>query len=108
MSAEHHFAGAMEYRPTLIERIWRALGFSYHLGAEPGDIDTLPGWMCTETRMHFGFRDRLRLLISGRLHLKLVQHTPVQCDFSRNRLDWQIEPPGWKKPIGKNAVRRVK
>jgi len=105
MSAENHFAGAMAYRPTLARRIWTALGFHYHFGAEPEGIDALAGWMCTETRMRFGFRDRLRLLVSGRLHIKLVQHTPVQCDYSRNRLDWQIEPPGG---LDGNAIRRTK
>ena len=94
MGAENHSAGAVAYRPTITQRIWLALGFCYHVGAEPEDVEKLAGWMCTETRMHFGFLDRLRLLISGRLHIKLVQHTPVQCDFSRNRLDWEIEPAG--------------
>lgn len=93
MDTSTHQSGAVEFRPTLPQRIWRAFGFRYHLGTEPEGTETLTGWMCTETRMHFGFLDRLRLLISGRLHIKLVQHTPVQCDYSRNRLDWQIEPP---------------
>lgn len=86
--------GYVIYRPTLAERMWRRLGFRYHLGDDPKDSDKLPGWMCTETRMRFSLADRLRLLLTGRLYIRLVQHTPVQCDFSRNRLDWHIEPPG--------------
>lgn len=86
--------GAMEHRPSWRARAWRRLGFRYHLGEDPKDADSLPGWMCTETRMHFSFGDRLRLLLTGKLHIRIVQHTPVQCDFSRNRLDWEIEPPG--------------
>jgi hypothetical protein len=50
--------------------------------------------MCTEVGINFGILDRLRLLTTGRLHLRLIQHTPVQCDFSRNRIDWQIKAPG--------------
>lgn len=80
--------------PSLAQRAWRALGFRYHLGEEPEGIEKLEGWMCTETRMHFSISDRLRLLLTGRLHIKLVQYLPVRCDFSRNRLDWQIEPFG--------------
>lgn len=81
-------------RTPLTQRIWRSLGFRYHLGEEPEGIDNLEGWMCTEMRMRFSFLDRLRLLATGRLHIKLVQHLPVRCDFSRNRMDWQIEPFG--------------
>jgi hypothetical protein len=50
--------------------------------------------MCTESRLEFGIADRLRLLMTGRLHLRLTQHLPVKCDFARNRFDWQIKHPG--------------
>lgn len=86
--------GYVTYSPTLAERIWRRLGFRYHIGEEPEDIEQLKGWMCTETRMRFGFADRLRLLLSGRLHIRLVQHLPVECEFSKNCVDWEIKAPG--------------
>lgn len=86
--------GYVTYQPSLIERAWRGLGFRYHLGEDPEDIDQLKGWMCTETQMRFSFADRVRLLLSGRLNLRLVQHLPVECDFSKNRLDWEIKAPG--------------
>lgn len=85
--------GYAVYRPSFVERFWMRLGYRYHLGEDAKDIENLPGWMCTETRMRFSIMDRIRLLLSGRLHIKLVQHLPVKCDFSRNRLDWQIERP---------------
>lgn len=85
---------AMHYQPTRRERLWRWLGFRYHLGDTPDGADDLPGWMCTETRMHLSVADRVRLLVTGRLHLKLVQHLPVQCDFAKNRFDWRIVAPG--------------
>lgn len=91
-----HGAYGVAYAPSLPERLWRALGYRYHHGDEPDGIDALEGWMCTETRMQFSFPDRLRLLLTGRLHLRLVQHLPVRCDFSRNRLDWEIKRPGAK------------
>jgi len=92
--AKPHGGYAMHHVPTRMERLRRALGFRFHYGEEPEGIDELPGWMCTEVRLNFGFLDRLRLLATGRLHIRLIQHTPVQCDFSRNRLDWQIKAPG--------------
>lgn len=85
---------ALEYRPTLAQRFWRWVGFRYHLGEEPDGANDLPGWMMTEFRFRFRLADRLRLLVTGRLHIRLAQHTPVQVEFSRNRLDWQVEPPG--------------
>lgn len=86
--------GAMHHVPTLRERIWRRLGYRYHLGAEPDGIDALPGWMCTESRMHFSVADRVRLLLTGRLHLRLVQHMTQQVDSTKNRLDFHILAPG--------------
>lgn len=86
--------GAFHHVPTLSERFWRWAGFRYHLGDEPPEADKLPGWMMTESHFRFGLADRLRLLLSGHLHIRLAQHTPVQCDYSKNRLDWHIVPPG--------------
>lgn len=92
--SEHVEAGYVTYKSTAVERFWRALGFRYHLGDEPDGIDGLEGWMCTKTWLHFSFADRLRLLMTGRLHITLVQHLPVRCDWAKNRLDWQIKHPG--------------
>lgn len=91
MTAEN---GAMYNVPTLRERAARRLGYRYHLGQEPDGIDALDWWQCTEARMHFGVADRLRLLFSGRLHIKLVQHMNVQVETTKNRFDWQILAPG--------------
>lgn len=85
---------AFEHLPTLSERAWKALGFRYHHGEEPEGSENLEGWMCTDTRMHFGFLDRLRLLLTGRLRFRIVHHMPVTVDYSLNRIDWQIEPFG--------------
>lgn len=86
--------GYVTYTPTRSERFWRALGFRYHLGEEPEGIDQLKGWMCTEMRMHLSFADRVRLLLTGRIHLRLVQLLPVECEFAKNRFDWEIKAPG--------------
>jgi hypothetical protein len=80
--------------PTFRERAARWLGFRYHLGADPEGIDALQGWMCTDSRLHFSWSDRLRLLVSGRLHLRLVQYTAVQVEGTKNRFDWHILAPG--------------
>ena len=86
--------GAMHHIPTFAERAWRRLGFRYHLGDEPEGTERLPGWMCTASGIHFDWADRLRLLISGRLRMRLVQHTSVQVEGTKNRFDWHIVAPG--------------
>ena len=86
--------GAYSHVPTWRERMWRRLGFRYHLGDEPSGADTMTGWMASTVNFHFGVLDRVRLLMTGRLHIKIVQHTTVQCDESKNRVDWQIRAPG--------------
>lgn len=86
--------GAMYHLPTWIEKLWRRLGYRYHLGDEPDGADAMAGWMRTESRIHFGWADRLRLLVSGRLHMSLVQYTTVQVEGTKNRFDWQIIAPG--------------
>lgn len=80
--------------PTPRDRLWRTLGFRYHRGKDPAGTEALKGWMCTDSYLHFGLADRLRLLISGRLEIRLVQHTDVQCEVIANRLDWHIRAPG--------------
>lgn len=87
---------AFYQKPTWRRRIWRKLGFVYHLGADPTpeEIADRPGWMTTESSFRFGWCDRLRLLLTGRLNIKLVQHTEVQVEGTRNRLDWWISAPG--------------
>lgn len=87
-------AGYMEYKPTRVERLWRCLGFRYHLGEEPEGVENMPGWFVTETRFHFTLADRLRLLISGRLRVRLTGHADAKVDTVKNRMDWRIYAPG--------------
>lgn len=85
---------AMEYGPTFADRLWRGLGYHYHLGDEPNDIDGMPGWMRHEVRLHFGFWDRVRLLLTGKLHVVSVIYTDVPSpNVVKTRIDWQINRP---------------
>lgn len=86
--------GAFHHVPTWRELMWRRLGYRYHLGDEPDGFDAMNGWMCTDVRLDFSAADRLRLLVSGRLRMRLVQHTTVQVEETKNRFDWHILAPG--------------
>lgn len=80
------------YTPTCRERFIRALGFRYHLGDEPSGAEQLQGWMRTDVRMRFAFADRLRLLLTGRLHISVITHmdtpSPSRC---LSRTDWMVK-----------------
>lgn len=87
--------GAIEYQPTRRERFWRALGFRYHLTDLPDGIDKeFPGWMMTKSFIQFSFRDRLRLLLTGRLFLDTRHATNVQVDSAKSALSFRIAAPG--------------
>lgn len=87
------------YKPTLADRFWRKLGYAYHLGDDPDDIDQLPGWTRTDIGLDFGIGDRLRLLLTGklRLHSTLMTDTP-SATICKSRLDWRIVQPGDRQP----------
>lgn len=83
------------YKPTIAERLWCCLGFRYHLGEDPEGTDGLEGWSRTDTRLHFGWVDRLRLLTTGRLMVSTISHydTPSPS-IIKTRVDWKISAPG--------------
>lgn len=88
---------AVEHKPKRTERFWRWLGFRFHLGEEsnPGVYTT--GWRRTDTHLHLGIADRLRILVSGKLSLSVS--TEADKEDGRKiyaRFDWQIIPPGGK------------
>lgn len=89
---------AVQYVPKLRERIWRKLGFRYHLGEEPEGTDALEGWMRTDTRLEFGLLDRIRLLLTGRLLVSsTVHHDTPSASVCKTRVDWRIYAPGEKR-----------
>lgn len=92
---EENHANYHVHVPTLAQRFWRKMGFTYHHGEEPPDADLLPGWMCTETGFDFGWADRFRLLLTGKLHIRNIVHidTPSPA-VTKTRMDWHIIAPG--------------
>jgi hypothetical protein len=101
MSEETAGGGCFYSMPTRRERFWRWAGFRYHHDDDPEGCETLQGWMRTDMYLGFGWIDRLRILISGRLFIASVVHTdtpsPIVC---KTRMDWHILAPGdphWPK-----------
>lgn len=86
--------GYVTFQPTPIMRLRRWLGFRYHLGEEPDGAENMPGWFVTDTRFHFTLADRLRLLVGGRLKVRIIGHADAKVETVKNRMDWQIFAPG--------------
>lgn len=86
---------AMVHIPTWRDKMWRWLGFNYHLGEEPQGSETMPGWAMTDVKFQFNKRDRIRLLFSGKLSIKVVMYAKTELpERMRNRVDWRIKRPG--------------
>ncbi len=92
---ERTLNGAIEYVPTLGDRLRRALGYRMNHAEEPPEIDPAKhiGWMKTVAGFKFGLGDRLRLALTGRLRVEITQHTTQQVDESVNSVSYQIFAP---------------
>lgn len=81
-------------KPPLMWRIWRKLGFQFHLG-EDEPKEPWSGWMQTKSGLRLDWRDRLRVLISGKIDLTHTYHLDVPSpNRHHTRFDWHILPPG--------------
>lgn len=85
--------GAFYARPTLAMRVARALGYRFHLGEEPADIEGLPGLAKSEIRLRLSFLDRIRLLVTGKLDISLTHYADQQMTTQRNRVDLRFPAP---------------
>lgn len=83
------------YNPSFRERFWRRVGYSYHLGPESAGEPPLNGWVRSDMRFEFDWRDRIRLLLTGKLYIALVMETDTPSpEVCRTRIDWRIVEPG--------------
>ena len=86
---------AMVYTPTLGDKVRRVLGYRFHHGDEPPQLDPAKhiGWMKSNANFKFSFGDRVRLLFSGRLNVELTQYPDAQVDECVNSVSYQIFAP---------------
>lgn len=86
-----------EYKPTLMERFWRKIGFRHHHGEDEPN-EPWAGWMQTRSGVQFDIWDRLRLLLTGRLELTYTYHLDTPSpDRMHTRMDWSILPPNARR-----------
>jgi hypothetical protein len=95
-------AGCVVYTPSANERFWRALGFRTQEGPplEAWNADSredLQGWAMTHVNVHLSGLDRLRLLLTGRLHLTVRHVSSKPIVDLRSTTDFRIGYPGERR-----------
>lgn len=100
------FDAAAGYDPPWPMRLWRRLGFRMARATRDIEDDAeeraradgfVPGYLITRTVATIDWRDRLRLLVSGRLEVEVATQTDVLVRKSRSSADIGVLPPG-KEP----------
>jgi hypothetical protein len=85
----------IKQRGTLLQQVWHSLGYRHHLGSERSRVVHVGGWTRASTYLHFGWGDRVRLLLTGRLFVtSIVRTEPPSDGIYSSRIDWQISEPG--------------
>lgn len=84
----------LEYRRT----IWDRLGFGRAFVEAPEDSEEFaPGCLTTDSTIVLDWKDRLRVLLSGRVHHFLRTQTDVGVSTARTFCDARVLPPIWGK-----------
>lgn len=85
-------------RETFRERLSRAFGYHHGHALRPGHEEEAdgwaPSWFIVETWVHLDWVDRLRLLVSGNLHVEQAIKTDVPINRSRSTSGVGILAPG--------------
>jgi hypothetical protein len=77
------------YAPQpLRKRVWRWLGFKHACADRPEEDEEAegwaPSWFIVETWVHLDWKDRIRILLSGKLHVEQAVKTDVPISRSRS------------------------
>ena len=87
--------GYFEYRPTLGRRFWQI----FFPPAAPLDVPEempgyVPGSMSINCGVRLDWRDRLRLLISGKIRIEIRVKTNVEVSNLKSFMRFWAAPPG--------------
>jgi hypothetical protein len=82
--------------------LWRCLGFGECRALRPEEDELTegwaPSWFAVGTKAHLDWRDRLRVLISGNLHIDHAIKTDAIINKSRATSAISVLPPGRIRP----------
>lgn len=100
-------ATTLIHKPTFWQRLWSRLGFGSRWdeelfewrSADPQPDDWfVPGTLTMRTMTHVGWRDRLRLLISGRCEVCTYTRTDALVHRAETRAQFSVLSPAWHHP----------
>ena len=99
MTVDHNTSSTSMNKPTTAQRLWRYLGFGHRYDLSLTDWRTAepewwtPGALVTETEIILDWKDRLRVLVSGRCSLHVSTRTDVPITRSESRSLFSVLPP---------------
>lgn len=86
--------GFQIYKPSTAERFWQFLGFGYpHVARPEDDPEFAEGWITTGVTTHFDWRDRVRILVSGKVRTKILIKTDVPVARAQSFANARVAPP---------------
>lgn len=71
------------YKPTIWERLGFRSAYLHRPEEEEHEEGYAPSWFITETYAHFDWVDRLRILVSGNVHVHCAIKTDVIINKSK-------------------------
>ncbi len=83
-----------EYKPTKAERFWRWLGYRTRVPAFPEDAPELSGWIMSHIRVQISLADRLRILLSGNVKVRIETRTSARVDHAISASSFEVCRPG--------------
>lgn len=88
-------SGMQAAKMTRWERLWKRLGFGRCKAYWPEDIEGYaPAWLGCDVYATFDWKDRLRILISGRVMVSCAIKTDVGVTKSQVRTSISVMRPG--------------
>lgn len=89
-------AGMQLVREARSARFWRWLGFHHARVPRPVDREGFAeGFGTSEVYCRFDWLDRLRILLSGKVHIQVLHQTDVMPLRWESTLDVAVLPPGY-------------
>jgi hypothetical protein len=86
------------HRPTFAERFWPRLGFRHARAPDHAEDETGGHWVAgvfiIESYVSLDWFDRIRVLISGKLHVEQAIQTDVVVGSARATSAFGVLPPG--------------
>jgi hypothetical protein len=88
---------ALVARPSLSARFWRRLGFGVaHCKRPDEDREGFaPGYGCSEVYLWLPWRERLRVLISGKAMVEMLHQTDVMPGRWESVSAFKVLPPNY-------------